>query len=127
MRQIGEAPSSNKESTEVTMTKIITRGVASVIICFFVATATCTMQSNTYDPEREKAETLQTQADAEAKVIVAKGKAEIEQGKLQLLEQMINDGVSPIEARCAVFGWDEDDHVCLNLVKPKHETTHQEE
>lgn len=104
--------------------------ICITVLLIVVGMVSCTMHSNTYDPQREAQETLQTKAESEATIrkteaeskaaiVTAQANAELEKNKVTLMENLIAKGASPIEARCAIFGWDRDtDSVCLAVVKP---------
>lgn len=94
--------------------------VAGVIIVIFLSMTTCTMHSNTYDPQRAKEETAEAEAkykaaeaDAEVQLAKAKLESQIASEKLKTLENMVKDGANPIAARCAIVGWEPDDVPCI--------------
>ena len=94
--------------------RIITYMIGTCIVTLFLTVGSCTMHSNSIDPARLKEEA--TIKEAEAKLSAQRLLLEKEQ--LKTLERLINQGINPIAARCAVEGWDKNrpDVVCVSAV-----------
>jgi len=59
------------------------------------------MHSNTFDGERLRGEAEIERAQTEA--AVAESNARLEE--IKAIERLVNNGINPIAARCAVKGW----------------------
>ena len=82
------------DEDEVKMIQLVIYAVATVIIVFFLTVSGCTMHSHAYGPELAKEETAQIQA-----------KALSDQQRIKALKELIDTGVNPVAARCAVYGY----------------------
>jgi len=94
--------------------RIITYMIGTCIVAFFVTVGSCTMHSNSFDPARLKEEASVKEAEAKLSAQQLLHKKE----QLATLERLINQGINPIAARCAVEGWDKNkpDVVCVSAV-----------
>jgi len=81
--------------------RLMVYAVASVLVIIMLSIVSCTMHSNAYEPELEAAMTEQVIAEAE----VAKIRVQAEADKLKTLKELIDSGVNPVAARCAITGW----------------------
>lgn len=93
---------------------------AGVLAIIFLSMTTCTMHSNTYDPQRLKEEAVSLQSEYAMQTAISKHKLETiklaEQAKIEkikTMERMIKDGANPVAAACAVHGWNNDDIACI--------------
>ncbi len=68
--------------------------IGAVVIVFFLTVSSCSMHSNAYEPDVEAEYTKQIQAKAVA-----------EQHRIKALKELIDSGVNPVAARCAIQGW----------------------
>lgn len=68
--------------------------IGTVVIVLFLTVGSCTMHSNAYEPEVEAEHTEQIKADTA-----------LEEARLKALKALIDSGVNPLAARCAVKGW----------------------
>ena len=69
--------------------------VVGFCFCFLVTfVSSCTMHSNAYEPDLLKEQTERARANAESNISQSKA-----------IKELINDGVNPIAARCAIEGW----------------------
>ena len=75
--------------------------VTAIIVTLFLVFGGCTMHSNTFDGERLRGKAEIERAKTEASV--AKSKAQLEEVKA--IERLVNSGINPVVARCAVKGW----------------------
>lgn len=85
----------------------------AIAVVFLLTVGSCTMHSNTFDKDRILANAELERANAAS--IEASSKAELEQ--IKAIEALIQGGVDPIAARCAVMGWDRTDNTCLMVSK----------
>lgn len=75
---------------------------SGTLVSLFILFAGCTMHSNTFDADRAKGEAVKIKARAE----LEKAESRIEELRLEALERLIDKGINPIAARCAVKGWE---------------------
>lgn len=74
------------------------------LLIIFLSMTTCTMHSNSYDPDRIREQTaLKT-----AEVDVERAKLANKEKELKIIERLVALGVNPIAARCGVHGWNTD-------------------
>lgn len=81
------------------------------IVLIVLSMTTCTMHSNTYDPERlrEEAEIKKVEVEIErTKIDIQRAELAKEQAELNTIERLVKLGVNPIAARCGVHGWQSD-------------------
>lgn len=88
---------------------------SGTLLSLFILFAGCTMHSNTFDADRAKGEAVKIRARAE----LEKAESRIEELRLEALERLINKGINPVAARCAVKGWEKnsDRETCERLSK----------
>ena len=88
--------------------------VSGTLLSLFILFAGCTMHSNTYDADRARGEAVKIKARVE----LEKAESIIEEKRLEALERLIDKGINPVAARCAVKGWKKDDReTCERLSK----------
>ena len=68
--------------------------VGAVIIVFFLTVGGCTMHGNAYQPEVEKEYTEQMKIESAAEL-----------QRIKAVQELIDQGVNPVAARCAIRGW----------------------
>lgn len=90
--------------------------VAGTLMFVVLSMTTCTMHSNTYDPDRlrEEAKIEQVKVELERyKAETIRQTNEISKARLESLEKMVANGVNPIAAGCAIMGFKNDDVGCI--------------
>lgn len=103
-----------EEMTPADVKKIANKAIYfgfGAIVLIVLSMTTCTMHSNTYDPERlrEEAEMKKVEVEIErAKIDIHRAELTKEQAELKTLERLVKLGVNPIAARCGVYGWQSD-------------------
>jgi hypothetical protein len=91
--------------------KLANRGMwmgSVLIFSTIMLMTTCTMHSNTYDPERLREEAAIRQVEAEIeriKVEVDREAIRARQEATKAIERLIAKGVNPVAARCGIKGW----------------------
>lgn len=83
--------------------------LAFAALCFIVLTiGSCTMHSNTFDGERERAEAEQMKVQHENRKVQAEEaevKAVAQSKKTEAIKDLIEKGYNPVGVRCAIEGW----------------------
>jgi len=82
------------DDDEVKMIRLAMYAVATVVIIFFLTVGGCTMHGHAYEAEVEAEVTKQIEAKAIA-----------DQMRIKALKDLIDSGVNPIAAHCAIEGW----------------------
>jgi hypothetical protein len=98
-----------KQIAEAEMIRWVIKIVAGVLTAVVVVIGGCTVHSHQYDEARMRATAEQRLADAE--YVRAQSADEIAQ--TEAIERLINQGVDPIAARCAIVGSRTDDPKCI--------------
>jgi len=95
-----------QEEREYRLGKLITQAIAITIVVITVTIASCSIQDHTYEPERIKRD-VANQAT----------QASITTARLTSIKKLIDRGVNPVAARCAVVGWknDRDAEICKTV------------
>ena len=81
---------------------------AGTLVIIFLSMTTCTMHSNTIDPDRLKEEAAIKKVEVEierAKVDIQRAELAKKEAELKIVERLVTLGVNPIAARCGVYGW----------------------
>jgi hypothetical protein len=82
---------------------------AATLVCIVLIVGGCSVHSHQFEEARMRAEAEQTRADAER--VRAHQSDEI--AKIEAIERLIQQGIDPIAARCAVKGSHTDDPKCI--------------
>jgi len=109
-----EKPKTVQLTGQQRIERIVTYVIGSCFVAFVVTIGSCTAHSNSIDPDRLKEEAV----IKEAEVKLSAQRLILEKEQLMTLERLINQGINPIAARCAVEGWDKNkpDVVCVSAV-----------
>ena len=83
--------------------------LAFIALCVIVLVmGSCTMHSNTFDGERERAEAEQMKVQHENRKVQAEEaevKAVAQSKKTEAIKDLIEKGYNPVGVRCAIEGW----------------------
>ena len=118
MTMLDEGGSSKPKLTgQQSIERLITYAVAICFIALVLTIGSCTAHSNSYDPKRLKEEA----AVKEQEVKIQHERLMFEKERSAAIERLVDKGVNPIAARCAIEGWDKKatDVVCVSAVNAK--------
>jgi len=107
------APKTPEMDKEERLVHFIGKMIFATVVVFIVTVGGCTAHSNYFDGERNLTEAEIVQAQA----VKVKAQAEVNKAKVESIKQLIDDGINPIGARCAVEGWknDSDRKLCERI------------
>ena len=88
-----------KDSDQIA--KIAIYCATTFLVVLFLSFVGCSMHSNSLDGERNKTEAIKI--EAQAKLEEAQSQTELK--KIESIKELINKGVNPLAARCAVEGY----------------------
>lgn len=105
----------NFETAEERFNKLIVYAIATVISIIVLTLGSCTMHSNTYDEVRLHEEGIAYVVKVEAEAAVTRMEIESDAARTESIKSLIDSGISPIAARCAVEGWKKDEQTCMTI------------
>jgi hypothetical protein len=89
------------DEQEEKLIKLAIYAVSTVIIVFFLTIAGCTMHGNAYEADVERELTGQVIAQAE----ISKLKLKQSQDETAAIKALVDSGIHPLAARCAIKGY----------------------
>ncbi len=110
-------------------TSLISYLVFAFLTILILSMVTCTMHSNTYDGERLRENAVVEQGKVDLKKVelqIKQTQADIERERLQTVEKMVANGLNPIAAHCAVYGFNDSDISCVVAAGAKGITPNDE-
>jgi hypothetical protein len=107
----GPATDLEQDSEESRTIKFVARVVAGTVIAVIAIVGGCSMHGHVYEADNIRAEAA-VQAE---KTKAAAAEYEADKAKTDAIASMVNSGVNPIAAKCAVNGWMSNDDTCMAI------------
>jgi len=84
----------NKDAINLQIARMLVWGLVWIVFIFFTSVSGCVMYSNSVETEQTKAETEQIKEEAKTAKM-----------KVDAISALIDKGINPIAARCAIVGY----------------------